>query len=175
MTYSANYPVRLFGGRLALDFVNTADWSADGDVVHEKIATPADVAVWADAVGLDTALLPDSVGGLLALRSDLRAAFIDAHEGRDTGGFPILRRGPAIRALEDVRQQSLADLIAASAISILADRRELGRLKICPGENCGWLFIDETRNARRKWCSMETCGNRAKAARHYERTKTGAA
>ena len=31
------------------------------------------------------------------------------------------------------------------------------------------MFLDETKNARRKWCVMEVCGNRAKATRHYAR------
>jgi predicted RNA-binding Zn ribbon-like protein len=36
---------------------------------------------------------------------------------------------------------------------------------------CGWLFLDTSRNRSRRWCSMGTCGNRAKAMRHYQRTK----
>ena len=36
---------------------------------------------------------------------------------------------------------------------------------------CGWLFLDTSRNRSRRWCSMETCGNRAKVMRHYQRTK----
>ena len=36
---------------------------------------------------------------------------------------------------------------------------------------CGWLFTDTSRNRSRRWCSMETCGNRAKAKRHYRRIK----
>jgi predicted RNA-binding Zn ribbon-like protein len=34
---------------------------------------------------------------------------------------------------------------------------------------CGYLFIDQTKNHSRRWCSMESCGNRAKAKRHYNR------
>lgn len=36
---------------------------------------------------------------------------------------------------------------------------------------CGWLFLDTSRNRSRRWCSMETCGNRAKARRHYQGAK----
>ena len=36
---------------------------------------------------------------------------------------------------------------------------------------CGWLFIDTSRNHTRRWCAMDDCGNRAKARRHYQRTK----
>jgi len=45
----------------------------------------------------------------------------------------------------------------------------LKRLKQCADEQCGWLFIDKSRNNSRRWCSMNDCGNRAKAHRHYER------
>jgi len=48
-----------------------------------------------------------------------------------------------------------------------------GRVRMCgmaeEGE-CGWLFLDETKNGARRWCSMRDCGNRAKARRHYART-----
>src|ERR1700735_2051557 len=38
-------------------------------------------------------------------------------------------------------------------------------------DRCGWLFIDDSKNASRRWCSMQSCGNRAKALRHYLRSK----
>jgi predicted RNA-binding Zn ribbon-like protein len=48
---------------------------------------------------------------------------------------------------------------------------ELARVRECEGYPCGWLFLDTSRNHSRRWCSMETCGNRAKARRHYARTR----
>lgn len=43
-------------------------------------------------------------------------------------------------------------------------------IRECPGDGtCGWLFVDRTRNRSRRWCSMENCGNRAKARRYYRR------
>ena len=46
----------------------------------------------------------------------------------------------------------------------------LERIRECPGQdNCGWLFLDLTKNASRRWCDMRACGNRAKARRHYAR------
>jgi len=45
----------------------------------------------------------------------------------------------------------------------------LKRLKQCADEYCGGLFIDKSRNNSRRWCSMNDCGNRAKAHRHYLR------
>ena len=46
------------------------------------------------------------------------------------------------------------------------DRR---RVRSCPGDNCGWLFLD--RSGRRKWCSMQSCGNRAKVRAYEERQR----
>ena len=48
---------------------------------------------------------------------------------------------------------------------------ETNRIRECASETCSWLFIDRSRNRRRRWCDMTTCGNRAKARRHYERRK----
>ena len=45
------------------------------------------------------------------------------------------------------------------------------RLKICGNPGCGWLFLDTTRNASRRWCDMAACGNRAKARSFYRRKK----
>jgi predicted RNA-binding Zn ribbon-like protein len=48
----------------------------------------------------------------------------------------------------------------------------IDRIRECPGQgNCGWLFLDLTKNASRRWCDMRVCGNRAKARRHYTRTR----
>lgn len=45
----------------------------------------------------------------------------------------------------------------------------LERLKTCAGVHCGWLFLDETRNGKRRWCEMEVCGSRAKMRRFRAR------
>jgi len=50
---------------------------------------------------------------------------------------------------------------------------ELSRVRLCESETCDWLFFDQSRNRTRRWCDMSTCGNRAKARRHYERRKHG--
>ena len=44
--------------------------------------------------------------------------------------------------------------------------RELSRVRRCADPRCARVFQDETKNGRRRWCDMSTCGNRAKAARH---------
>ena len=43
------------------------------------------------------------------------------------------------------------------------------RLKVCPDHDCGWAFYDWSKNRSATWCSMETCGNRAKARSYRER------
>jgi predicted RNA-binding Zn ribbon-like protein len=47
------------------------------------------------------------------------------------------------------------------------------RLRHCSNDQCLWLFFDDSKNGSRRWCSMQACGNRAKAHRHYLRTRTG--
>lgn len=63
--------------------------------------------------------------------------------------------------------------IAHSAADLLASGR-LDRVRVCDSETCQWLFLDESRNRSRRWCDMATCGNRAKARRHYERARATA-
>jgi len=48
------------------------------------------------------------------------------------------------------------------------------RLKVCPGEDCGWAFYDHSRNQTGRWCSMRVCGGRAKARSHYRRRRARA-
>jgi len=48
---------------------------------------------------------------------------------------------------------------------------DLSRVRECGGEKCGWLFFDQSRNHSRRWCSMEDCGNTAKARRFYRRKR----
>lgn len=48
---------------------------------------------------------------------------------------------------------------------------EPASIRCCAGPDCGWLFHDTSPNKRRRWCSMESCGNRAKARRHYQKHK----
>jgi predicted RNA-binding Zn ribbon-like protein len=49
---------------------------------------------------------------------------------------------------------------------------ELERVGQCNDDRgCGWLFYDTSRNRSRRWCSMESCGNRAKVQRYYEKQR----
>ena len=60
--------------------------------------------------------------------------------------------------------------IARSAAELLTSE-ELARVRECDGATCSWLFLDQSRNRSRRWCSMQSCGNRAKAKRHYHRQR----
>jgi predicted RNA-binding Zn ribbon-like protein len=68
---------------------------------------------------------------------------------------------------------AIDDVLARIAEPIV---REIGnghddRIRICANDTCRWIFYDESRAGRRRWCDMATCGNRAKARRHRERQK----
>lgn len=52
----------------------------------------------------------------------------------------------------------------------LITSEDIKRVGECADDRgCGYLFIDTSRNHSRRWCSMEDCGNRAKAQRHYQK------
>lgn len=57
-----------------------------------------------------------------------------------------------------------------AAVQLLASD-ESGQIRTCAAANCGWMYVDRSRNGLRRWCQMETCGSRAKARRRYARTK----
>ncbi|HEX2445986.1 MAG TPA: ABATE domain-containing protein [Vicinamibacterales bacterium] len=58
--------------------------------------------------------------------------------------------------------------IARSAGDLLAGP-DLERVRQCPGEECGWLFLDTSRSRRRQWCDMAECGNLAKVRRFRQK------
>lgn len=95
-----------------------------------------------------------------ALRQTLPNLRIGVHDGgccwqwhgassvRDRVLWPVVR--------------STADLLTSNAADLI---------RLCAGDGCSWLFLDSSRNRSRKWCSMASCGNRAKARRHYARKR----
>ncbi len=60
--------------------------------------------------------------------------------------------------------------VALSAAELLLSP-DLKEVKECGGPGCGWLFLDTSKNHTRRWCTMEGCGNRAKARTHYHRKR----
>jgi predicted RNA-binding Zn ribbon-like protein len=51
-----------------------------------------------------------------------------------------------------------------SAASLLRSE-ELGNVRVCDGDDCGWMYVDRSRNGLRRWCQMRTCGTREKTRR----------
>jgi predicted RNA-binding Zn ribbon-like protein len=60
-------------------------------------------------------------------------------------------------------------VVRSAAELLTSDQRN--RIGECAGRDCGWLFLDTSRNHTRRWCDMKDCGNRAKARRHYQRQR----
>jgi predicted RNA-binding Zn ribbon-like protein len=60
--------------------------------------------------------------------------------------------------------------VAGSAAGLLLSG-EPTWLKQCPGERCGWLFVDRSRSHTRRWCASTMCGNRDRARRHHQRAR----
>jgi predicted RNA-binding Zn ribbon-like protein len=71
----------------------------------------------------------------------------------------------------DAFDSLLWPIVLAAAELLASDSR--AQVHECSGDGCGWLFLDTSRNRRRRWCTMRGCGNRAKARRFYERTREG--
>ena len=69
---------------------------------------------------------------------------------------------------------------AAHAVTLLAEEivrllveKDLSLVRKCEGPSCVLYFYDTSKNHRRRWCSMELCGNRLKVAAHHRRQKRG--
>lgn len=188
--------LRLVGGRLCLDFVNTADWQGL-DVVVEHIETPDQLVQWARRMRLAASEKApgksDEAGGQLneirAFRLRLRrlvrgviaaATPVDCDVRilndllDDAESLPRVRaeRGGLAYVPGNTITAALQGPIAVSALELLTSP-DRTRIKECGGCRCGWLFVDESRNQTRRWCSMDVCGNRWKARRHYARATSG--
>ena len=72
--------------------------------------------------------------------------------------------------LPDSSLDSVLWPVARSAADLLTSV-DLIYVRQCAAGDCGWLFLDKTKNHRRRWCEMKTCGNRDKARRYYARKK----
>ncbi len=68
------------------------------------------------------------------------------------------------------RLDSLVWPIIRSAAQLLTSP-DVGLVHECEAADCTWLFLDRSRTGQRRWCSMASCGNRAKARRHYQRQR----
>jgi len=184
--------IRLDGGRLCIDFVNT---------IHDRFAVPAEdylatperYAEWSrrsGAVGAGEDMwLPDSDRDRARLMGDvhtLREAMFRLLEARAQGNAvptDALRTANAwlLKARKDQRLGGDGQLhihaepgdarlplkrIALDLVDTLAGVGDGAfLLKRCANQSsCGWLFADTSKNGRRRWCAMETCGVASKMA-----------
>jgi predicted RNA-binding Zn ribbon-like protein len=175
-------------GSLALAFAVTGPGTYQGPLAHfQTLRRPSDLERWASEVA--------GAAGLHATDNDLELAvrlqaaiwsMADALIDRRLVSeddvevlnelaaqpclIPRLLPGPT-RTWVGVRgMRSLMSSVARDAIDVLGGPRA-ARLKRCEGSRCSLLFVDSSRSGRRRWCSMERCGNRAKVAAHRGRRK----
>jgi predicted RNA-binding Zn ribbon-like protein len=102
--------------------------------------------------------------GLADFNRQLSRAASRLEVTNDPGGFDWSWSGTAddLTAVLWPVTWSAANLLTSADIALL---------RMCSGDGCGWLFLDRSRNRKRRWCEMEVCGNRAKARRHYARQR----
>jgi predicted RNA-binding Zn ribbon-like protein len=175
-------------GSLAMAFAVTGPGTYEGSLARfQTLRRPSDLERWAaDVVG---------VAGLRATDNDLELAvrlqaaiwsvaeaLIDRRpvpEGdravlnelaAQSCLVPRLLPGPTRTWVGVQGVRSVMSSVARDAIDVLGGPRA-ARLKRCEGSRCSLLFVDTSRSGRRRWCSMERCGNRAKVAAHRRRRK----
>ncbi|MDQ6805061.1 MAG: ABATE domain-containing protein [Actinomycetota bacterium] len=180
------------GGRPALDFVNTRRERWLRDV--EALVTPSDLAGWLTQAEL-IAQPPTVTPSLLLAAHELREAIdasVQAHLRAGAVPQPAivvidrwlpLAQLPPHLALDDLGTPALGratpddparhalGLIAYDAAEMLGTEQR-GRLRVCASDTCSARFYDRSRSGQRRWCSMQGCGNVAKARRHRVRSST---
>jgi predicted RNA-binding Zn ribbon-like protein len=156
-----------------IDFVNTLDLRP----YKEELETPARLAAWltehglpvgrATQADLDRALvvreaLRDLIGGSSAAGAVVEQAARDARlELRLVDGR--LRLVPGAGGVAGALGSLLAEVAGAMADG------SWERVKLCGADDCRWAFVDTTKNGSRNWCSMRSCGNRAKVQAYRAR------
>ena len=186
----------------AFDFLNTLELE-DGALVERltSLDAAADWLAGAHVVG-DPAAITSSASSEPEREAALERLVATRTALRDVAHAVVHGRAPSRQAIEEVnralRSRERVELVAAEdgvklghshvgdviddVLARLAEPivREIGsghddRIRICANDTCRWIFYDESRSGRRRWCDMATCGNRAKARRHRERQKAAGA
>jgi len=170
-------------GHPALELCNTlAGWDDPPSSRNEWLRDEEHVAVWTEFTGL----LPRCPrGAVLSEIRSLRSVAYQLLRHRDQAAFPAFatwadeanaRRRFTSTAdgahfhLPPDDDPRLAVLAAALAVADLLGDPACATVRACPGDGCGWLFLDP--RGRRVWCSMAACGNRAKVRAHAARRKS---
>lgn len=137
--------------------------------------------MWLDSAGLRDAHTPDAgmLRHLLQAREALHtvvdgslekgAPLVDAVLGHGRVRVSLTPQGPVERPELSDPAWAPAWLAARNYLWLLGTAPD--RIRPCAHESCVLHFFDTSRNGTRRWCSMATCGNRAKASRHYARAK----
>lgn len=80
-------------------------------------------------------------------------------------------RGPGDAVRPPTTARAALATLAREAVSLLGGALADGRIRVCGAPDCGLLFVDRSRPGRRRWCSMERCGNRRKTREYRGRAK----
>jgi predicted RNA-binding Zn ribbon-like protein len=178
------------GARPSLDLVNTRRERWRRQV--ETLVTPADLSRWLLGAGLTDRpmrVARDELEEARELREAIDACVRAVVAGDPpprsavalvddwlvlAGGRPQLRvvGGSAVlgeRAAADSARRALG-MVALDAARMLGTA-ERDRIRICASDTCSARFYDRSPAGARRWCSMRTCGNAAKARRHRERLR----
>jgi predicted RNA-binding Zn ribbon-like protein len=170
-------PRPLAGEPFALDLLNT-QWMASGSPA-DLLATMEGTRAWLAAAGIATVPTPETRHALVAARQAIRdvltaqggpAALERLNQVLGHGRLRLSIGPPANpeQTLEvDDPAWRPAVMAAANLLELLEQAPD--RIRRCQHPACVLWFYDTTRNGTRRWCSMATCGNRAKAHRHYDR------
>ncbi|CAL9290742.1 CGNR zinc finger domain-containing protein [Streptomyces sp. NPDC003090] len=177
---TASDPRPLVGEPVSLDLLNTR-WVQDG-ADHDLLTGTDGLAVWLASAGLagrfraDAATLDHTLRAREALAAtvdspgDPRGAAL-LNEVLDHGRIRavLTPEGPGEEPEFTDPAWGPAWTAARDYLDLL--RRAPDRIRRCAHEACVLHFFDTSRNGTRRWCSMAVCGNRAKASRHYARTR----
>lgn len=165
-------------GRPSLDLCNTA---AGGT---ERLREPADLGRWLLEATLSPSPVVVTEGDLAAtvvLRDGLRRSLLigDVHGVaalttewlRQTPGRLCVDRDTLSTRFTPDRLTCRCLLVPTVLDALELARDRPGRVRECAAELCDVLYLDTSRNRSRRWCSMERCGARSKAAAYYWRRR----
>ncbi|MFL5259587.1 MAG: CGNR zinc finger domain-containing protein [Hyphomicrobiales bacterium] len=155
MAYSPQ-PHHFLNAVPCLDFANTVVWRSEPARREDRLRTGSDLALWAKTAKLPTPRL--RINKALELRET-----IDAYFRSRTRWPELVARYADALAEPDAR---FSRALLHSALE-LAFSQSAQRVKVCG--NCGWLFLDRTRNGSKRWCIPDVCGSRTRSRRYYRR------
>ncbi|MFF5617232.1 CGNR zinc finger domain-containing protein [Streptomyces albidoflavus] len=185
----AEFPDFRLGTVAATSFTATLT-ERQGEPV-ERIPVPRRLVDWLAVYGLAVdSCTPAQLGLARELREAVHAAATAAATGaplpaaavRVINDRSVEGRAAAVLTPEGERRWRLASgsvedalsVIAADAIGILSGERD-GKLALCASPTCRAAFFDTSQSRSRKWCDMNTCGNRQKKARFHAKQRKGPA